>query len=170
MTATAKKLRADSKLAVLNEDDLAELNAMLGGTVTLAECLEWLATKGVTMSQQALSDYYRLHVLPLRHARMRMVAKTLNKVPDAEVSEASHRAVAQRVFDLATDPQADPEMLCEFYKLLIKAEGMEQSGRKLALLEARAAAADAAEKALGNKELTAEQKFNRLKEIFGLQQ
>lgn len=166
-----KKLRADSRLNALSEEEMGQLNALLGGgDITLAEGVEWLAARGVKLSAQALSDYYRLHVLPQRHERMRMVATALNKVPDEEVTDASHRAVAQRVFDLATDPQADPEMLCEFYKLLIKAESVEQSARKLALLEARAAAADAAEKALGNKELTAEQKFNRLKEIFGLQQ
>lgn len=147
-----KKLRADSKLNALSEEDLATLNAMLsGGELTLAEGVEWLAGRGVKLSQQALSDYYRLHVLPLRHERMRVVAKTLNKVSDAEVSEASHRAVAQRVFELATNPEADPETLCDMYELLIRAQGMEQSARKLALLERKAAAADAAKAALEQK-------------------
>lgn len=147
-----KKLRADSKLNALSEEELGTLNALLGGgDITLAEGVEWLAARGVKLSAQALSDYYRLHVLPQRHERMRAVAAALNKVPDEEVTDASHRAVAQRVFELATDPQADPETLCDFYKLLIKAEATEQAGRKLALLEARAAAADAAKAALESK-------------------
>lgn len=144
-----RKLRADSKLNALTEDELAELVAMLaGGELTLAGGVEWLEAHGVTMSAQALSQYYRTHVLPVKFARMQTIAQALASVPDEGVADATHRAVAQRVFELATDPQADLKNLLDLYKAQLKSEENAQTARRLAMLEAKAAAADAAKAAL----------------------
>lgn len=147
-----RKLRTDSALSRLPEATLAELVAKLSaGELTLAAGVEWLQGHGVRMSQQALSNFYRTHVLPLRWARMQAIAQALASVPADGVSAATHKAVAQRVFDLATDPEADPKALLDLYKAQLKAEDTAQQERRIALLERKAAQADAAREALERK-------------------
>ncbi len=164
-----KKLRKDSKFSSLTDaqrDSLAEL--MLSGKAGLEEVKDWLGKKGVTVSLQSISEYYRNHVLPSKWRRMNRVAIALNKVPDAAATDAAHRAVAQKVFELSTDPKADPKLLSEFYKLMLAGQRQAVDERKLALLEAKAKAADAAQEALRQDGLTPEEREQKIREIFGL--
>ena len=164
-----KKLRKDSKFAALTDEQRDELAAyMLGGGVSLADTQQWLAARGVKVSQQSISEYYRLHVLPSKWQRMAQTAAVLNKVEGESVTDAAHRAVAQRVFELSTDPEADPEQLAKFYKLMNDGQATAQGERKLRLLEQKAAAADDAAAAIRDNTLTAAEKEARIKEIFGL--
>ena len=164
-----KKLRKDSKFAALTDEQRDELAAyMLGGGVSLADTQQWLAARGVKVSQQSISEYYRLHVLPSKWQRMAETAAVLNKVEGESVTDAAHRAVAQRVFELATAPETDPEMLARFYKLMNDGQTTAQGERKLRLLEQKAAAADDAAAAIRDNTLSAAEKEARIKEIFGL--
>ena len=164
-----KKLRKDSKFAQLTDEQRDELAIyMLGGGVSLADTQQWLAARGVKVSQQSISEYYRLHVLPSKWQRMAETAAVLNKVEGESVTDAAHRAVAQRVFELATAPETDPEMLARFYKLMNDGQTTAQGERKLRLLEQKAAAADDAAAAIRDNTLSAAEKEARIKEIFGL--
>ena len=162
-----KKLRKDSKFARLTEEQRSELGVYLEGH-SLEESQQWLAARGVDVSLQSISEFYRLHVLPCKWQRMATVAAVLSKVEGESVTDAAHRAVAQRVFELSTDPKADPELLAKFYKLMNDGQQTAQSERKLRLLEQKAAAADDAAAAIRDTTLTAAEKEARIKEIFGL--
>ncbi len=163
-----KKLRADSKLAALTEEQRYELDELLINGGKLDEGLAWLRERGVIMSAQSLSEYNRNHVLPLRYRRRELSAATLNAVASsAEVTKAAHVAVAQSVFELATSVDPDPEILASMYSLLIKGQTAEQAERKLSMLEAREAEA---RRALNAKDTTTtpEEKLAIVKQIFGL--
>lgn len=153
MSNLPKKLRADSKLHALTPEERAELDTLLyNGKLTLEAGVEWLAEHGVRLSMQSLSEYYKLHVLPRQHAHADEVAEILKTISAGNVTEGAHRAVAQRVFELATTPGGDMELLCDLYKLLLKAEGSKQADRKLQMLEAKAKAADEARELLAKRD------------------
>lgn len=170
MTPTQqKKLRADSKFALLSEEQRGELaDLMLSGQATQRDALEWLAGHGVKVSAQSLSEYYRNRVLPLRFERMIAAAGVLNKLRSAEVASATHEAVAQRAFQLATEQEMDPKLLATFYTLMLQGQQSDREERKLRLAEDRARKADEAEAAAKDSTLTPEQKAERIKAIFGL--
>lgn len=160
-----KKLRVDSKFARLSEAQQAELALYLEGH-SLAAAQQWLAERGIDVSQQSISQYYRLHVLPCKWKRMAAAAHLLNQVKGESIAAAAHRAVAQRVFELSTDPAADPEQLAQLYKLMNQGQAAAQGERKLALLEQKARAAAAA--AIQPSDLSEEEKLARVRQIFGL--
>lgn len=162
-----KKLRKDSKFARLTEEQRGEL-AMYLESNGLEDAQQWLAARGVEVSLQNISEYYRLHVLPYKWVRMETAAAVLSKVGGDKVTDAAHRAVAQRVFELSTDPKSDPELLAKFYKLMNDGQATAQNERKLALLEAKARRADEAQAVAGDKTQSAEERMRKIKEIFGL--
>lgn len=162
-----KKLRKDSKFARLTEEQRGEL-AMYLECNGLEDAQQWLAARGVEVSLQNISEYYRLHVLPYKWVRMETAAAVLSKVGGDKVTDAAHRAVAQRVFELSTDPKSDPELLAKFYKLMNDGQATAQNERKLALLEAKARRADEAQAVAGDKTQSAEERMRKIKEIFGL--
>lgn len=148
-----KKLRADSKLAGLTAEQLEELHRMLmAGSCTLEDACGWLEERGVKMTPQALSKYYRRRVLPERYRYTQEAAAALNEVNADDVAPAAHRAIAARVFELATGPCAvDVKELSELYKLMIAGETVQQNQRKLTLTERKAAQADAVREQLESK-------------------
>lgn len=162
-----KKLRKDSKFARLTAGQQAELALFLEGH-SLEDARQWLARRGVAVSLQSISEYYRLHVLPCKWQRMAAAAAVLNKVKGESVAGAAHRAVAQRVFELSTDPAADPELLAKFYKLMTAGQAAMQGERKLALLEQKAREAEEAAAAVQSGRLSEGEKLARVREIFGL--
>lgn len=162
-----KKLRKDSKFARLTEEQRSELGVYLEGH-SLEESQQWLAARGVEVSLQSISEFYRLHVLPCKWVRMETAAAVLSKVGGDKVTDAAHRAVAQRVFELSTDPKADPELLAKFYKLMNDGQATAQNERKLALLEAKARRADEAQAVAGDKTKSADERMQKIREIFGL--
>lgn len=170
MTPThQKKLRADSKFALLSEELRGELaDLLLSGQATQRDALEWLAGHGVKVSAQSLSEYYRNRVLPLRFERMIAAAGVLNKLRSDELTSATHEAVAQRAFQLATEQEMDPELLATFYTLMLKGQQSDREERKLRLAEDRARKADEAEAAAKDSTLTPEQKAERIKAIIGM--
>ncbi len=162
-----KKLRKDSKFARLTEEQRGELALYLECN-GLEDAQQWLAARGVEVSLQNISEYYRLHVLPYKWVRMETAAAVLSKVGGDKVTDAAHRAVAQRVFELSTDPKADPELLAKFYKLMNDGQATAQNERKLALLEQKARRADEACQVAGDKTQSEAERMRKIREIFGL--
>lgn len=164
-----KKLRP-GKLSQLPPEVRAQLDSRLRGQQdTLESIAAWLeAEHGVSISQQALSMYYRRRVLPEKWRHMEAIAAELNRVGGEHVAAAAGQAVAQKVFEWATDEQADPKLLATFYKLMLDTQAQQMDARKLAMLERKAAAADAAEAAAQDSALTPEERVQRIREIFGI--
>lgn len=162
-----KKLRRDSKFASLSEGQRVELGLFLDGH-GLEESQRWLAERGVVVSLQSISEYYRLHVLPGKWRRMASAAAVLSRVEGECVTDAAHRAVAQRVFELSTDPKAEPELLARFYKLMNEGQATAQGERRLALLEQKARRADEACRVADDRSQGAEERMRKIREIFGL--
>lgn len=169
MPRTLKKLRPDSKFARLSEEQRAAFDALLcEDEHTLADLQEWLAGQGVEVSQQSISEYYKNHVLPFRWILREQTADRLEKVGGRKSAGAARAAMAQMVFDLSTDANADPKLLEKFFRLMLASERLEHNDRRLKLLEERAKQAEAAKKVTANKKLTKEEKEARYKKIFGM--
>lgn len=171
MTPThEKKLRSDSKFAALSEKQRSELaELLLSGEASQADALGWLAARGVKVSAQSLSEYYRLRVLPLKWRFMSAAASELNKISADEAADATHRAIAQATFELATSGEPlNPKQVSALYNLVLKGQRMRLDSRKVDLLEKKAAQADAAAAALQDTALTPEERERRVREVFGL--
>ncbi len=136
-----KKLRADSKLAALTEEQRGELHALIHAGGTLDAAVDHVQIYGIDMTAQAMSNYVRRHVLPEQWARENVIAQTLASVKTDSVSEAAHKAVAQQVFALATaeSGSVDPEQLAKLYTLLLKSETVKQNSQRIAIMQTRAA-------------------------------
>ena len=163
-----KKLRADSKFALLSDEQRDELARLMLAGGKLTEHQEWLAGHGVKVSLQSISEYYQRHVLPTKWQRMNETAALLANVDGESVADAAHRAIAQRVLEMSLDPEADTKELATYYKLMIDGEATVQSERKLAMLEAREARAEEACAVAGDKALSAEERTRKIREIFGM--
>ena len=146
MLPTHQKKMRPGKLSQLPPEVRAQLDARLRGQQdTLESIAAWLeAEHGVTISQQALSMYYRRRVLPEKWRHMEAIAAELNRVGGEHVAAAAGQAVAQKVFEWATDEQADPKLLATFYKLMLDTQAQQMDARKLAILEAKARQAEEA--------------------------
>ena len=87
------------------------------------------------------------------------------------LSGESYRKVQQRLeedaaLDLAASPSCDPKALNILVGLILKAEQLAQDKRRLKILEAKAAQADAA-KQVTQSTLTPEERDRKLRNIFG---
>lgn len=155
-----KKLRADSKFAALSETERVELDSLLLHGGTLESAVEWMAAHGIDTSLQSVSEYYRRHVLPVRHERMAAVAKIINGVKTEGVEAAARRQVAVRAFELLTDPDADQKAAAAMVKLMLQGQQTANDARRLELLEKKAKQLDDARAALEQRKagggLTAE--------------
>lgn len=87
-------------------------------------------------------------------------------------SSATVKLLTQESFEALVQGGWDPENLVKFTKLAIeselKAKKLELDERRIALLEERAKQAEEAKQALGNEELSEEEKQQRLRQIFGM--
>ena len=169
LPAYRKKLRCDSKFALLSEQQRDELDALLlSGRVSQADALVWLAERGVRVSAQSLSEYFRNRVLPNKWARLSASAHQLNKISAEHAASAAHKAIAQAVFELSTSPDADAKELAMLYKLMLDGISARQNERRLALQESRARAAEEAAATVQSTRLSEEEKLARVREIFGI--
>ena len=89
-------------------------------------------------------SYYHSQILPARLARQNKTAEELNQISVEGVDEATMRAIRSAALDLAASPSCDPKALNSLVGLILKAEQLAQDKRRLKILEAKAAQADAA--------------------------
>jgi hypothetical protein len=176
-----RKPRADSVLATLPEerqDAIAELCR----TKTLDEVVQELKADGVRTSRSRLSVWLSSWSLKqaFRHAENSTdeFQKFLEqKWPQLDPAELDHRA--SLFFQAEAMKAGDPETYLAFAsarqkakmdaaKLEQKERSLQLDERKLRLLEKRAAQAEAAEKVVGDAQLTPEQKQQKMRQIFGM--
>ena len=148
-----------SQLPPIIKDDV---DAMLFSGASYKDVQERLAEDGVTLSQEAIRRYYHSQILPARLARQNKTAEELNKISVDGVDEATMRAIRSAALDLAASPSCDPKAL----SILVNAEQLEQDKRRLKMLEAKAAQADAARQ-VTQSTLTPEERDARMRSIFG---
>lgn len=169
-----KEPRADAKLKTLPEESQAAIFALFTATpdrepMTLEDACGWVyAQKGISVSLDTLSRWRSWYALRARmdaakakaeQARLEMLTQN----PD--MSPERLEEVAQMVFTAETLEGGDIKNYVALATLRLNQRRTEMDERKLKLLEAKAAQADAA-KALSASDMTADQKADRLKEIF----
>lgn len=144
-----RKLRADSTFSSLAAGIKHEVDEMLLAGVSYRKVREYLLEAEVTLSLTAIGEYYTSQLLPLKWRRQSQVASALESLHVGDVDAATMSAVKQRVFELATQPAADPKEIKSLYELVLKSESLAQDARRLTMLEDRAQQAkELAEQAL----------------------
>lgn len=141
-----KKLRADSRFARLEPAQRAKVDDMLMGGASYSEVAQYMHGLGIKISQTSCADYYQTHLRPLIWARRERLASCINAEESGSTTLDSTTllAVRQRVFELAVNPSGAPKIIKQLFELILKAESIGHESRRIALLEAKAAAADAA--------------------------
>ena len=152
-----------SQLPPIIKDDV---DTMLLSGESYRKVQQRLEEDGIKLSQEAIRRYYHSQILPARLARQNKTAEELNKISVEGVDEATMRAIRSAALDLAASPSCDPKALNILVGLILKAEQLAQDKRRLKILEAKAAQADAA-KQVTQSTLTPEERDRKLRNIFG---
>lgn len=152
-----------SQLPPIIKDDV---DTMLLSGESYRKVQQRLEEDGIKLSQEAIRLYYHSQILPARLARQNKTAEELNKISVEGVDEATMRAIRSAALDLAASPSCDPKALNILVGLILKAEQLAQDKRRLKILEAKAAQADAA-KQVTQSTLTPEERDRKLRNIFG---
>ncbi|MGO5938876.1 hypothetical protein [Akkermansia muciniphila] len=152
-----------SQLPPIIKDDV---DTMLLSGESYRKVQQRLEEDGIKLSQEAIRRYYHSQILPARLARQNKTAEELNKISVEGVNEATMRAIRSAALDLAASPSCDPKALNILVGLILKAEQLAQDKRRLKILEAKAAQADAA-KQVTQSTLTPEERDRKLRNIFG---
>lgn len=152
-----------SQLPPIIKDDV---DTMLLSGESYRKVQQRLEEDGIKLSQEAIRRYYHAQILPARLARQNKTAEELNKISVEGVDEATMRAIRSAALDLAASPSCDPKALNILVGLILKAEQLAQDKRRLKILEAKAAQADAA-KQVTQSTLTPEERDRKLRNIFG---
>lgn len=146
-----KKLRADSTFARLSEEQLAQVDDLLLSGTSYEDVRAYMAECGLTCSQTSVADYYHTHILPRKWARQQRLARELDAVNTSGLDDATLDAVRARAMELAITPGAEVKHIKALYELVLKAQAQRLDERRVAVLEKKAAAADAAREALEKK-------------------
>lgn len=168
-----KKPRADSKLKNLPELIQEGFWVLLhpSDPETKAYTLEDLGGEifdkhGISVGLATLSEWRSWYSLKRRmeNAAQRADQARLELAKSGEYSPEDIERVAQTVFTAETLSAGDVEGYVRLAKLGLARRALDQDERKLKILEAKAAQADAAKEVLGGK-LSAEEQNRRLREI-----
>jgi len=166
-----RKARKDSMLDSLPAEQKEQLRDGLLGGWGHEECLAWLATECglVTKSKSKLTNFYKRHCAPIVRERRKLAAcKSEVYVKEAGRTDwdaATKELVSQVTFEMLDGQRTDPAIAEKFVKLVLKRDAQDQSNRKIAIMEAKAAKADQASD-VTNSDLTEEEKAARIKQIF----
>ena len=172
-----RKPRSDSKLRTLPPSQLLKLREWLGvESLAYDEVITRVRDEfGVSTSRAALSEFYSADVVPWKYARAHGVADDFAKLADGKFDEATRKRVQQLAFEIATSPHPDIEALSALSKILgdtaklkLQEQKLTHEARRIAVIEKKAAQADAAKEVTKAVDLTPEQRDEKLKEIFGL--
>lgn len=168
----SRKHRADSNLKTLPEEQQSEIITRLnakGGSYK-AVC-EWLRAEwDVATSIGALSEFYSWHQLRTQVKEAESDTQTLQELLSASEFGLSAQQVQEAgnlMFVMRATKQQDAKSYVAMAKLLLQKQKLDVEARKVALLEAKAAKADAADGIAKDGTLSKEDKQKRIFEIFG---
>lgn len=163
-----KKMRADSTFTRLTPEQREEVDEMLLSGTGYAEVKAWLAERGLHCSATSVADYYQNHVVPARWARVNRRVKQAGKLEAAGADEMTLNELRTLVLEMTLNPAADLKSIKTLYGLVIKGRQLELDARRIAMLEKKAEQAAAAENVAKDAAATAEEKEQRIKQIFGI--
>jgi hypothetical protein len=182
-----RKKRADARLERLPAEQQVEL-VRFAESHTLDEAVVWLRERGVRISRTALANWLegrRMRDTQERILRsiasgaqlMRECEREYGKNP-APTVEQLIRLFRTLVMQIASAGACDPEFLraaapmmgqvLEAERLAVKRQELMLEERRVAVLERRAAQAEAAQGVVQDGALSAEEKMAKMREIFGI--
>lgn len=179
-----KKPRSDSKLDSMPGNRVMELRDKLLAGESYKDCLGWLAMEcGVDSSLASLSVFYRKHCWPVVRERRQVSVIKAEAFGDAMAQDPVNWDSAivdrtkQKLFEFLAGEGASLEDAAEALKAItaarkqeftevIQTKRQDTEERKLAMLEKKAAQADAASGVANDAKLSEEEKAARLKQIF----
>jgi len=171
----APKVRADAKLKNLPEEDQETLWLLLHPTdpetpgYTLEAALVHIQEEhDFSVSLSTLSEWRAWYQLKRRMdaARERADQTKLELLKDPNLSAEDIEKVAQTVFTAEALESGNVKGFVALAKLRLANRALDHDERRIALLEQKAAAHDAAKKVSDDDTLTAEEKAARMKQIF----
>lgn len=145
----------------------AEVPRIFGFTVGSGALSEWLAWYGLNLRMERAAQQKQQALLAL--------AKDANLSPEAMarvgnvvfMAEAMEKKDLKGFYLTKSLHQQDKKLEQKDRSLKQKDTALEHEARRIAVLEAKAAQADAAKAVTGDAKLSAEEKAARMKEIFG---
>ena len=156
-------------------------------SVTLDQIMGWAADEKNTnaMIRQRIGEQFLIQLsrdsqLSSFYSWVKLTRKTMEregkiqhwleceKLEHPELTEAELFRRGQRKFQLIAIAEEDPDAWTALQQTGFKKEALALDERKMALLEKKAAAFDAARGILEDKETTEEQKRQRMLELFGV--
>ena len=172
-----RKTRSDSKLLNLPEEQQAQLAEWLLSGVPYHHAREMVSKEFgvVVLGLAAFSEFWQTVCAPALIARRQRAVTTAEEIATeagatpGRFDASTIDALKQRAFELSISPGANPKDVKAIFALVLKARDQDINERKVALLEAQARKAEAAESVTRDTSLTPEQREARMREIFGLQ-
>ncbi len=172
-----RKPRSDSVIESLPAAQREQVSAWLSEqNLSYSEVVAKLADAfGVRTSVGALQTWFTRIERPRQYASAKGAADEFAGLMEGNFDEANIRLAKQLAFEFLSSPspsigaaKALLKIVGDSAKLKLAQEKVGLDARKVAILEARARQADAAEEVTANVKLTPEQKTARIREIFGL--
>ncbi|MBI5770823.1 MAG: hypothetical protein HZA93_23805 [Verrucomicrobia bacterium] len=173
---TTRKPRGDSKLDALAPSQKEQLAEWLTvENLTYAEARTRVAEQfGVFTTASALQSFYSRFAAPWSYARAAGDAEAFASLMEGKFEPAAIKAAKQLAFTALTSPQPDLKTAKTLFKIVgdsakltLAQEKISLDARKVALLEKKAAQADAASAVTSDAKLSDEEKFARYRQIFG---
>lgn len=163
-----KKLRSDSTFSRISPILKDRVDSMLLSGSKYEDIQAAMAADGISISITNIGNYYNLHLKPEQWAAQERTAIVLNKLKTDAVTEATHKSIAQKVFEVISRPGVTTREISTLYNLVLKAEKINQDDRKLKMLEeqrdeAKRIAQQALEAGKGGKGITPAT-YNKLQE------
>lgn len=165
-----RKPRSDSRLKTLPE---ARQDAIVeyARSHSEDEVVAWLRADGLVTSRNAVSEFLNWYWLQQQFKRNELVSQqmieNLRRTSPTMLEEELARAGASFFEQLAIE-QRDARAWKQARELRLKERALELMERRVKVAEAKASQADAARQVAGDGALSAEEKQQRMKEIFGL--
>lgn len=127
---------------------------------------------GLKVSISAFSRFWDAYCSPALLQRRSRAVKLSDEVAvearanPGQFTEATIDQLSQKAFELASSPGANPKDVKALFSLVLKSRDQDLIERRVKLLEAKAAQADATERVLTSA-MTDEERAQRIKEIYG---
>lgn len=154
-------------------------SAFFNNGLSYKQAQKWLASYGLKISVTALQGFYNSMDMRLRYASLQAAqsAETAKAELPADIEQATKDRIAQHKFELAFMNLGEAQKLQliqieqneEAMKgnFALKKAKLDLDARRIALLEKKAAMADATDKVLTDAELSPAEREQRIKEIYG---
>jgi hypothetical protein len=140
-----------------------------GKKLTFSAILVWLKNEwGVSVSLSTLHSSYRWLALKRRWDAAEAMAQQARRelAKDPEISDADLDTFSERVLKAEVATGGDVKGYVALARLGLQRKALGHDERRLAILEAKAAQADAAAGVVGDGKLSEEEKAAKLKQIF----